>query len=84
MRLFICEKPSLAGTVASFLGKPKKEDGYYLASCTVDDEGNYVFYLEPGEYTMKVYNSNVIMDEDEEASVTNDAVVKDLDITNAN
>ena len=33
---------------------------------------------------MKVYNSNVIMDEDEEASVTNDAVVKDLDITNAN
>ena len=62
----------------------RKEDGYYLASCTVDDEGNYVFYLEPGEYTMKVYNSNVIMDEDEEASVTNDAVVKDLDITNAN
>lgn len=62
----------------------RKEDGYYLASCTVDDEGNYVFYLEPGEYTMKVYNSNVIMDEDEEVSVTNDAVVKDLDITNAN
>lgn len=43
---------------------------------TVDDEGNYVFYLEPGEYTMKVYRSNVIMDEDEEVSVTNDAVVK--------
>lgn len=62
----------------------RKEDGYYLASCTVDDEGNYVFYLEPGEYTMKVYNSNVIMDEDEKVSVTNDAVVKDLDITNAN
>ena len=62
----------------------RKEDGYYLASCTVDDEGNYVFYLEPGEYTMKVYRSNVIMDEDEEVSVTNDAVVKDLDITNAN
>lgn len=62
----------------------RKEDGYYLASCTVDDEGNYVFYLEPGEYTMKVYNSNVIMDKDEEVSVTNDAVVKDLDITNAN
>ena len=62
----------------------RKEDGYYLASCTVDDEGNYVFYLEPGEYTMKVYNSNVTMDEDEEVSVTNDAVVKDLDITNAN
>ena len=62
----------------------QKEDGYYLASCTVDDEGNYVFYLEPGEYTMKVYRSNVIMDEDEEVSVTNDAVVKDLDITNAN
>lgn len=61
----------------------RKEDGYYLASCTVDDEGNYVFYLEPGEYTMKVYNSNVIMDKDEEVSVTNDAVVKDLDITNA-
>ena len=50
----------------------------------MDDEGNYVFYLEPGEYTMKVYRSNVIMDEDEEVSVTNDAVVKDLDITNAN
>ena len=62
----------------------RKEDGYYLASCTVDDEGNYVFYLEPGEYTMKVYRSNVITDEDEEVSVTNDAVVKDLDITNAN
>ena len=62
----------------------RKEDGYYLASCTVDDEGNYVFYLEPGDYTMKVYRSNVIMDEDEEVSVTNDAVVKDLDITNAN
>ena len=62
----------------------RKEDGYYLASCTVDDEGNYVFYLEPGGYTMKVYRSNVIMDEDEEVSVTNDAVVKDLDITNAN
>ncbi len=62
----------------------RKEDGYYLASCTVDDEGNYVFYLEPGEYTMKVYRSNVTMDEDEEVSVTNDAVVKDLDITNAN
>lgn len=62
----------------------RKEDGHYLASCTVDDEGNYVFYLEPGEYTMKVYRSNVITDEDEEVSVTNDAVVKDLDITNAN
>ena len=62
----------------------RKENGYYLASCTVDDEGNYVFYLEPGEYTMKVYNSNVTMDKDEEVSVTNDAVVKDLDITNAN
>lgn len=62
----------------------QKEGTGVLASCTVDDEGNYVFYLEPGEYTMKVYNSNVIMDEDEEASVTNDAVVKDLDITNAN
>ena len=62
----------------------RKGDGYYLASCTMDDEGNYVFYLEPGEYTMKVYRSNVIMDEDEEVSVTNDAVVKNLDITNAN
>ena len=49
----------------------------------MDDEGNYVFYLEPGDYTMKVYRSNVIMDEDEEVSVTNDAVVKNLDITNA-
>lgn len=62
----------------------RKGDGYYLASCNMDDEGNYVFYLEPGEYTMKVYRSNVIMDEDEDVSVTNDAVVKDLDITNAN
>lgn len=62
----------------------RKGDGYYLASCNIDDEGNYVFYLEPGEYTMKVNRSNVIMDEDEEVSVTNDAVVKDLDITNAN
>lgn len=62
----------------------RKEDGYYLASCTVDDEGNYVFYLEPGEYTMKVYNSNVTMDKGEDVSITNDAVVKDLDITNAN
>lgn len=62
----------------------RKGDGYYLASCIMDDAGNYVFYLEPGEYTMKVYRSNVIMDEDEEVSVTNDAVVKDLDITNAN
>ena len=62
----------------------RKGDGYYLASCTMDDEGNYVFYLEPGEYTMKVYRSNVIMDEDEEVSVINDAVVKDLDITSAN
>lgn len=62
----------------------RKKDGYYLASCTVDDEGNYVFYLEPDEYTLKVYRSNVIMNEDEEVSVTNDAVVKDLDITNAN
>lgn len=62
----------------------RKGDGYYLASCNMDDEGNYVFYLEPGEYTMKVNRSNVIMDEDEEVSVTNDAVVKDLDITNAN
>lgn len=62
----------------------RKKDNRYLASCTMDDEGNYVFYLEPGEYTMKVYRSNVIMDEDEEVSVTNDAVVKDLDITNAN
>ena len=62
----------------------RKGDGYYLASCAMDDAGNYVFYLEPGEYTMKVYRSNVIMDEDEEVSVTNDAVVKDLDITNAN
>ena len=61
----------------------RKEDGYYLASCTVDDEGNYVFYLEPGEYTMKVYNSGVTMDKGEDVSVTNDAVVKDLDITNA-
>lgn len=62
----------------------RKEDGYYLASCTVDDEGNYVFYLEPGEYTMKVYNSNVIMDKGEDVSIINDVVVKDLDITNAN
>lgn len=62
----------------------RKKDNRYLASCTMDDEGNYVFYLEPGDYTMKVYRSNVIMDEDEEVSVTNDAVVKDLDITNAN
>lgn len=62
----------------------RKEDGYYLASCTVDDEGNYVFYLEPGEYTMKGYNSNVTMDKGEDVSITNDAVVKDLDITNAN
>lgn len=62
----------------------QKKDNRYLASSTVDDEGNYVFYLEPGDYTMKVYRSNVIMDEDEEVSVTNDAVVKDLDITNAN
>ena len=62
----------------------QKEGTGVLASCTVDDEGNYVFYLEPGEYTMKVYRSNVIMDEDEEVSITNDAVVKDLDITNAN
>lgn len=62
----------------------RKKDNRYLASCTMDDEGNYVFYLEPGEYTMKVYRSNVIMDEDEEVSVTNDAVMKDLDITNAN
>lgn len=62
----------------------RKGDGYYLASCNMDDEGNYVFYLEPGEYTMEVYRSNVIMDEDEDVSVTNDAVVKDLDITNAN
>ena len=61
----------------------RKKDSYYLASCTMDDEGNYVFYLEPGDYTMKVYRSNVIMDEDEEVSVTNDAVVKNLDITNA-
>lgn len=61
----------------------RKEDGYYLASCTVDDEGNYVFYLEPGEYTMKVYNSNVTMDKGEDVSIINDAVVKDLDITNA-
>ena len=61
----------------------RKEGGYYLASCTVDDEGNYVFYLEPGEYTMKVYNSNVTMDKGEDVSVINDAVVKDLDITNA-
>lgn len=29
MRLFICEKPSLAVAVAEHLGKPKKEDGYY-------------------------------------------------------
>ena len=62
----------------------QKKDNRYLASCTMDDEGNYVFYLEPGDYTMKVYRSNVIMDEDEEVSVTNDAVVKNLDITNAN
>lgn len=62
----------------------RKEDGYYLASCTVDDEGNYVFYLEPGEYTMKVYRSNVTMDKGEDVSIINDAVVKDLDITNAN
>lgn len=61
----------------------RKEDGYYLASCTVDDEGNYVFYLEPGEYTMKVYNSNVTMDKGEEVSVTNASVIQDFDITNA-
>ena len=42
-----------------------------------------MFYLEPGEYTMKVYNSNVTMDKGEDVSVINDAVVKDLDITNA-
>lgn len=59
----------------------RKEGDYYLASCTVDDKGNYVFYLEPGEYTMKVHRSNVTMDEGEDVSVTNDAVVKDLDIT---
>ena len=62
----------------------QKKDNRYLTSCAVDEEGNYVFYLESGEYTMKVYRSNVIMDEDEKVSVTNDAVVKDLDITNAN
>ena len=61
----------------------RKEETSYLTSCAVDEEGNYVFYLEPGDYTMKVYRSNVIMDEDEEVSVTNDAVVKNLDITNA-
>lgn len=61
----------------------QKEGTGVLASCTVDDEGNYVFYLEPGEYTMKVYNSNVTMDKGEDVSITNDAVVKDLDITNA-
>lgn len=29
MRVFICEKPSLAAAVAGYLGKAKKEDGYY-------------------------------------------------------
>ena len=61
----------------------RKEGGSCLASCTVDDEGNYVFYLEPGDYTMKVYSSGVTMDKGEDVSVTNDAVVKDLDITSA-
>ena len=61
----------------------QKEGTVVLASCTVDDEGNYVFYLEPGEYTMKVYNSNVTMDKGEDVSIINDAVVKNLDITNA-
>ena len=61
----------------------QKEGTVVLASCTVDDEGNYVFYLEPGEYTMKVYNSTVTMDKGEDVSIINGAVVKDLDITNA-
>ncbi len=61
----------------------QKEGTVVLASCTVDDKGNYVFYLEPGEYTMKVYNSTVTMDKGEDVSIINGAVVKDLDITNA-
>ena len=52
MRLFICEKPSLAGTVASFLGKPKKEDGYYSVAgdCVAWLYGHILGLDEPDDY----------------------------------
>lgn len=61
----------------------RKEDGYYLASCTVDDEGNYVFYLEPGDYSVQVSKADATIIAEEEVSVTNASVIQDFDITNA-
>lgn len=58
MRLFICEKPSLAGTVASFLGKPKKEDGYYSVAgdCVAWLYGHILGLDEPDDYDPALKN----------------------------
>lgn len=61
----------------------RKKDNSYLASCTMDEEGNYVFYLESGDYSVQVSKADATIIAEEEVSVTNASVIQDFDITNA-
>ena len=62
----------------------RKEETSYLTSCAVDEEGNYVFYLESGDYSVQVSKADATIIAEEEVSVTNASVIQDFDITNAN
>ena len=62
----------------------QKKDNRYLTSCAVDEEGNYVFYLESGDYSVQVSKADATIIAEEEVSVTNASVIQDFDITNAN
>lgn len=61
----------------------QKKDNRYLTSCAVDEEGNYVFYLESGDYSVQVSKADATIIAEEEVSVTNASVIQDFDITNA-
>lgn len=61
----------------------RKEETSYLTSCAVDEEGNYVFYLESGDYSVQVSKADATIIAEEEVSVTNASVIQDFDITNA-
>ena len=61
----------------------QKKDNRYLTSCAVDEEGNYVFYLESGDYSVQVSKADATIIAEEEVSVTNASVIQDFDITSA-
>lgn len=55
MKLYICEKPSLAAAVAENLGKPVKKDGYFEVGgdCVAWLHGHIMQLKMPGQYNTK-------------------------------